>query len=751
MPRIDRLSPAAAAHSLAAAGQQLKAWWSAERDKSVDPPGLYGKLSLFSFIVFCLNVLFLLGLYLVVNYQPLAVGEGSPAELLTAVLFGVSSLTLFLAAGAAGRGWLRLLYILAGLGALFIAGEELSWGQHILGFANPNFLEGTNAQRETNLHNNYALLGISYFLYSAVPTLLYVVTIAAFILGKYRLGALPLPSLWLAFFFALSLNLDDGLSLTEIAGLAGRHLLLILGIFLGAALLSRDKRLLLVVLAVITLSGAAFYLRDQFSQYRWLVAYGELGEYLLSLAVFLYSLQLLRDSGGARWLAWSRRIKAHWFRPGGRAAELLPPLDQYESRRQPGRGWGYHSWRWAWPAASLAVVLSSIGLVLFDRQLTAGLEREYRELTTGPPTAQSGLWRIYHTSGQLTYIENAVCPRLDNPLITPDDHRFFLHIIPIHQNDLPLAARAPGFQNRNFKYPEEIERFLSADERCMATIELPNYPIAQIHTGQMVRQSSNAGSRSRWRQLWKVSLDLDADYYRAAYQPIAAGRAGPPLTPAEFDLYRYNNALYYFKESCAPADTADRFFLHIVPLRVDDLPAERQPFRFSNRDFDFNRRGHWFDGKCLAIVPLPDYPIAEIRTGQQVDGMPAWATRVNFAGEYYRDTYRSIRDATPAARAVFDLYRQDNILYYLKESCVAADTDARFFLHLIPDNPEDLPAAERDLGFANRDFDFDRQGQRFDRKCVAVAELPDYPIAEIRTGQFTPSGPVWEVALPAEN
>ena len=751
MPRIDRLSPAAAGNALAAAGRQLKAWWPAGQAESLTPPGLYDQLSLFSFVGFCLNVLVLLGLYLVVNYQPLAVGEGSPAELLTAVLFGVSSLTLFLAAGAAGRGCLRLLYILAGLGALFVAGEELSWGQHIFAFATPNFLEGTNAQRETNLHNNYDLSGVFSFLYTTIPTLLYVATIAAFTLRKYRLGALPLPSLWLAFFFALSLNLDVGLSLTEIAGLAGRHLLLILGIFLGVALLSRDKHLLLVVLAVITLSGVAFYLRDQFSQYRWLVAYGELGEYLLSLAVFLYSLQLLRDSGGARWLPWSRRIKAHWFRPGGRAAELLPPHPTDISVSS-GRGWQYHSWRWAWPAACLAVVLSSIGLVLFDRQLTAGLEREYRELTAGPPTAQSGLWRIYHTSdGRLTYIENAVCPRLDNPLIIPDEHRFFLHIIPIHQNDLPLAARAAGFQNRNFKHPEEVERFLSADGRCMATVELPDYPIAQIHTGQMVRQSSNAGSRSRWRQLWKVPLDLDADYYRAAYQPIAAGQAGPPLTPAEFDLYRYNNALYYLKESCAPADTADRFFLHIVPLRVDDLPAERQPFRFSNLDFDFNRRGHWFDGKCLAIVPLPDYPIAEIRTGQQVDGMPVWATRLNFAVEYYRDAYQSIKDATPASRSVFNLYRQDNILYYLKESCTAGDTDARFFLHLIPENPDDLPAAEQTSGFANRDFNFNQQGHRFDRKCVAVAELPDYPIAEIRTGQFTPSGPVWAAVLLAEN
>jgi hypothetical protein len=41
------------------------------------------------------------------------------------------------------------------LGALFVAatGEELSWGQHFIGFAAPEFFVQHNAQRETNIHN----------------------------------------------------------------------------------------------------------------------------------------------------------------------------------------------------------------------------------------------------------------------------------------------------------------------------------------------------------------------------------------------------------------------------------------------------------------------------------------------------------------------------------------------------------------------------------------------------------------------
>lgn len=44
-------------------------------------------------------------------------------------------------------------YLLLGLGAFFVAGEEVSWGQRILGFAGPEELVSMNNQSEANLHN----------------------------------------------------------------------------------------------------------------------------------------------------------------------------------------------------------------------------------------------------------------------------------------------------------------------------------------------------------------------------------------------------------------------------------------------------------------------------------------------------------------------------------------------------------------------------------------------------------------------
>ena len=49
--------------------------------------------------------------------------------------------------------WFLLVTILLGLFLFFAAGEEISWGQRLLGIKSSEFFEKNNAQGETNLHN----------------------------------------------------------------------------------------------------------------------------------------------------------------------------------------------------------------------------------------------------------------------------------------------------------------------------------------------------------------------------------------------------------------------------------------------------------------------------------------------------------------------------------------------------------------------------------------------------------------------
>ena len=111
--------------------------------------------------------------------------------------------------------------------------------------------------------------------------------------------------------------------------------------------------------------------------------------------------------------------------------------------------------------------------------------------------------------------------------------------------------------------------------------------------------------------------------------------------------------------------------------------------------------------------------------------------------------YQSIVSGEPVIRSTFDLYLTENRLTYVKAPCARADTEAKFFLHVIPDNPDDLPDSRKQYDFDNLDFDFDRRGAMADGKCMATVPLPDYAITGIRTGQFIPGdGQVWKAEFP---
>ena len=252
-----------------------------------------------------------------------------------------------------------------------------------------------------------------------------------------------------------------------------------------------------------------------------------------------------------------------------------------------------------------------------------------------------------------------------------------------------------------------------------------------------------------WEEFYSLSQpglrELIAEYRDS--RPAAAGGDGFEVF---LDQGGGRNRLLYAKGSCTQAEFETRVTLHIAPVEPADLPPHSRGSGFENRDFQLPDYGvRTTGGECLAIVPLPDYPIAAIRTGQ--GGWWETDLRPQANPDRLLAAYRALAGLEPAARGVFDLYRQDNRLLYLKETCAAADTAAGFFLHIIPEDVADLPAERRDAGFANRDFAFDQGGGPFDGKCLAIVALPDYPIAAIRTGQYVPGqGQLWAVELAEE-
>ena len=120
--------------------------------------------------------------------------------------------------------------------------------------------------------------------------------------------------------------------------------------------------------------------------------------------------------------------------------------------------------------------------------------------------------------------------------------------------------------------------------------------------------------------------------------------------------------------------------------------------------------------------------------------------------EWWLATRDEFASGEPSAAAYYNLYLYDDALYYAKQPCAEADTDARFFLHIYPKDAGELPPWRLRHGFDNLDFDFHDYGIRIDDMCITVRRPFLYDVERILTGQFVaPSGPrVWEAELAGE-
>lgn len=226
----------------------------------------------------------------------------------------------------------------------------------------------------------------------------------------------------------------------------------------------------------------------------------------------------------------------------------------------------------------------------------------------------------------------------------------------------------------------------------------------------------------------------DIESYRSEYATI---RSRQPTVDTPFILYLSGDRLTYIKEQCIDADTDQPFILHVIPNDLRSLSEEGKRNGFDTLDFTFDQYGVRFDGKCMATVPVPQYLINSIRTGPlESDGEIAWQVTFPFDGDAYQDQYEAITSQKPDVQSTFDLYLNQNILSYTKKPCTFADTQLRFFLHVIPADTNNLPDERMRYGFDNLDFTFHQRGLIFESACMAMVELPSYQINAIRTGQW---------------
>lgn len=325
----------------------------------------------------------------------------------------------------------------------------------------------------------------------------------------------------------------------------------------------------------------------------------------------------------------------------------------------------------------------------------------------------------------------------------------------VRGKDVLLALPRDAFR-WSFPMPMKLHYYLAG-----SVVQYPTMPSAR--PADMVLSVTRVPSRSLLTPNHEHVFLYDSP---RVVEEIAAARhreyrelgAAQPAAHAEFDIHLRDGALVLVKSPCRPADAKGRFLLRLFPLEADDLPLEIRREGPATHAFWFGEHGVRFDDKCLATVPLPSYPLAKVGVGRlaSTEGL-AWqrvfSTREGMqALEHARAAALA---GTPAAHGHFDVHWAPAAgggvgrgLTYLRERCVPADQRARFLLHVVPVDDDDLPSPSRRRGFDNRDFDFAERGAVVDGACVASVRLPDWPISHIRTGQYAPqSGVLWQAEL----
>ena len=160
----------------------------------------------------------------------------------------------------------------------------------------------------------------------------------------------------------------------------------------------------------------------------------------------------------------------------------------------------------------------------------------------------------------------------------------------------------------------------------------------------------------------------------------------------------------------------------------------------------------------LRVRGMPSEPVLRARSAYGSDIFTIVAPMLSWGKlRPDADDFRAASDAvaaagSPAARSGdWDIYHADGALYYIGRDCVVPPAEARFFLHITPVAPADLPAHRRQHGFDNRNFDFRWRGGYFEGGCITQQPLPDYPIAAVETGQIDGDGSrLWSVEFQAD-
>ena len=117
-------------------------------------------------------------------------------------------------------------------------------------------------------------------------------------------------------------------------------------------------------------------------------------------------------------------------------------------------------------------------------------------------------------------------------------------------------------------------------------------------------------------------IDDFVELYRAAYQQAVS--TGDPAARSHFDVYLGDDTVTFVRDPCVREDLAPpstfavprKIFVEVAPEDPKDLPRRHERYRSDNPILSNFTYPVLIEGKCIAVLPLPGYPVSRIRAGQ---------------------------------------------------------------------------------------------------------------------------------------
>ena len=369
-----------------------------------------------------------------------------------------------------------------------------------------------------------------------------------------------------------------------------------------------------------------------------------------------------------------------------------------------------------WFAVSTPPVLLALGLAGFALALRRGLARPGAALRNTP------------TRFALLIAACWAGPQLAAALAGAHSYEGWRHMFFIHAPFCVLAALGAAALARSVRRMAR-QGGGALNALAIAGAAAAASSVVLLHPHQQVYFNGLEDRTTPWRIRARYDFGYWGATYRAGLERALAERPGADLRVCRFGRYHLKRSMRILRPGDRARIVFDRFgdacdvaFFYPHWTALDGLRPEDRP-----------------------IVP-PAWSLAAY-------GSPFLEL---FDANEMRAALRRMDDSIlarpPDIAAEFDVRLDGRGAIYAKTGCAWEDLAARFFLHVEPADPADLPEERRRHGFDNRDFTprtrmpayprsprqaaWERRGDR----CLVWAPLPGYPIRRVWTGQFVDDG-----------